>query len=125
MSGWNMSRSTPYDWKCASPAFWPSTVISTFGDAADESPTAQGLPVVLPVPLLWDWPVTVSASLSFTVQVARSGAPCSENIVYLTDSDSITHLNVGTVLPQVTTHRCGRRRVSSALPGSSTEAIVL
>src|SRR4051812_842730 len=37
----------------------------------------------------------------------------------------MTHLKVGTVVPQVTTHRCGRRLVSSALPGSSTEAMVL
>src|SRR5690242_11788230 len=69
--------------------------------------------------------LTMSASLSFTVQVARSGTPDSENIVYLVDSDSITQRKFSTVDPQVTTQRCGRRLFSSGSPGCITEAIVL
>src|SRR4051812_38732628 len=100
--------------------------MSTFGDAAvfaiAQPPAGAPPPAAPPPPLAID---TTSASLSLTVQVARSGTPSSENIVYFVDSDSITHRNFSTVAPQVATHRCGRRRFSSLESGSSTEAIVL
>src|SRR5262245_27073271 len=64
---------------------------------------------------------TTSASLSFTVAVARRGVPSRANIVYLTDSDSMTQRNAGFV-PHFTTHRWGRRLFSSLLPGSRGDA---
>src|ERR1043165_8727542 len=68
---------------------------------------------------------TMSASLSFTVQVARKGTPVSENIVYLVDSDSITQRKLGTVSPHVTTQRYGRRMFSSLLARCLTDAILV
>src|SRR5690349_13340120 len=67
----------------------------------------------------------MSASLSFTVQVARNGTPVSENMVYLVDSDSITQRQIGTVSPQVTTQRDGRRMFSSLLARCLTDAILV
>src|SRR5262245_2269166 len=116
MYAWPMSRWAGSDWTWLSGTSVPSRSMSMLGAAASDMGS------YFPSSFFIE---TTSASLSFTVQVARSGTPLSENTVYLVDSDSITQRKLGTVLPQVTTQRCGRRLFSSGSPGEITEAMVL
>ena len=73
----------------------PSIMMSTLSDATVPSAASWPAPSSAPsrrCALAID---ATSASLSLTVQVARSGMPSSENIVYFVESDSITHWNFG------------------------------
>src|SRR5512140_2103464 len=121
-----MSRSTTYEMKWASLTGFPASEMSTFGEPAMSPMVDYFFPAVPGDDVPADESSafeTTSASFSFTVQVARKGAPSGENIVYFVDNDSMTHWKAVTVSPHVARHRCGRRLFSSFDVDSRTDAI--